>query len=40
VFFAVAEDSMVLLHGFIKKSRKTPQNEIETALNRMRGLRR
>lgn len=40
VFFTVAEDSMVLLHGFIKKSQKTPQNEIETALNRMRGLRR
>ena len=39
VFFTVEANSMVLLHGFIKKSQKTPQNEIDTALRRMKGLR-
>jgi phage-related protein len=28
VFFTVEAHTMVLLHGFIKKSRKTPQNEL------------
>src|SRR3989304_10552388 len=35
VFFTVDEDYMVLLHGFIKKSQKTPQNELKTALTRL-----
>lgn len=30
---------MVLLHGFIKKSGKTPSKELEIAEKRMRGLR-
>ena len=28
---------MVLLHGFIKKTRKTPKKDIDLALKRMRG---
>ena len=31
--------SMVLLHGFIKKSEKTPDKELEIADKRMRGLK-
>ncbi|MEM7492306.1 MAG: type II toxin-antitoxin system RelE/ParE family toxin [Pseudomonadota bacterium] len=39
VFFCAHDGSMVLLHGFIKKSQKTPPQEIETAIKRMRGLK-
>lgn len=39
VFFCAHDGSMVLLHGFIKKSQKTPQAELETADRRMRGLK-
>ena len=28
---------MILLHGFIKKSQKTPQKEIDLALKRKKG---
>ncbi|MBM9538799.1 type II toxin-antitoxin system RelE/ParE family toxin [Desulfobulbus alkaliphilus] len=38
VFFCSYEGNMVLLHGFIKKSQKTPINEMEVAVKRMRGL--
>ena len=31
---------MVLLHGFIKKSQKTPQKEIDLALKRKKGEER
>ena len=34
VFFTVDENQMVLLHGFIKKSNKTPKNELNTAMTR------
>lgn len=37
VLFCVAQGSMVLLHGFIKKTQKTPEHEIDLALKRMRG---
>lgn len=39
VFFCSHEGNMVLLHGFMKKSQKTPINEIEIAVKRMRGLK-
>lgn len=39
VFFCAHEGSMVLLHGFIKKSQKTPDKELDVAEKRMRGLR-
>ena len=36
VFFTVGDDHMILLHGFIKKSQKTPQNELKTAFSSVR----
>jgi phage-related protein len=36
VIFFVHQDSMVLLHGFIKKSQKTPQEDVDLALKRKR----
>lgn len=35
VFFTVDDEYMILLHGFIKKSQKTPQNELKSALSRL-----
>ena len=40
VFFTVDGDHMILLHGFIKKSQKTPQNELRTVLTRLGNYRR
>lgn len=40
VFFTVDSDCMILLHGFIKKSQKTPHNELKTALNRLGNYKR
>lgn len=37
VIFCVRAGEMVLLHGFIKKTQKTPTQEIDLALKRMRG---
>ena len=37
VIFCVHDGRMVLLHGFIKKSQKTPRHDIELALRRMKG---
>ena len=39
VLFCVFEEQMVLLHGFIKKTQKTPQPDIDLALKRMKGNR-
>jgi len=39
VFFCSHEGGMVLLHGFIKKSQKTADKELDVADKRMRGLR-
>ena len=33
-FFAVVDEEIVLLHGFIKKQQKTPQGEIDLAKKR------
>lgn len=38
VIFFVDGDQMVLLHGFVKKSQKTPTREIELALKRKKGI--
>ncbi len=40
VLFCVEEDCMVLLHGFVKKTQKTPQREIELAMRRKKGENR
>ena len=37
VIFCVEKDCMVLLHGFMKKTQKTPQPEIDLALKRRKG---
>ncbi len=39
VFFCLEKDNMVLIHGFIKKTQKTPDNEIETAKDRLKKLK-
>lgn len=36
VIFCILGNRMVLLNGFVKKTRKTPQNEIEKAARRMK----
>jgi phage-related protein len=37
IIFCVTHSQMVLLHGFIKKTQKTPIQEIDLALKRMKG---
>ncbi len=39
VLFTVEGPTMVLLHGFIKKSLKTPANELRTAQQRLANLK-
>ncbi len=39
VLFCIADGRLVLLHGFIKKARKTPEREIAVAVKRMKGRR-
>ena len=39
VIFCVERDGMVLLHGFVKKTQKTPPREIDLALRRRGGHR-
>lgn len=38
IFYSFHKSYAVLLHGFIKKSQKTPKKEILTALTRLRAL--
>ena len=38
VLFCVHEGHMVLLHGFIKKTQRTPRRELDLALTRKRAL--
>ncbi len=38
VIFAVVDEQMVLLHGFVKKTRKTPQPELALALRRKKEI--
>ena len=40
VIFGFAGDTMVLLHGFIKKTQKTPRHDRELALRRLRTVSR
>lgn len=40
VLFFVHDEKMILLHGFIKKDRKTPQSGIDLALERKRQVER
>ena len=36
VLFTIDGNIMILLHGFIKKTKKTPKNELKTALARLK----
>lgn len=36
LYVGISGNNIVALHGFFKKSQKTPTNEIETALGRLR----
>jgi len=38
VLFTTGESRMILLHGFIKKSQKTPKDDLELAKTRLRLL--
>jgi len=40
VLFMLDGGQMVLLHGFIKKTQKTPQGDIDTARKRMKEVKR
>ena len=39
VIFTLHEEFIVLLHGFIKKTQKTPANDLRLAKQRMLSLR-
>lgn len=38
VLFTTADNSMILLHGFVKKSQKTPKEDLNTAIKRKKNL--
>jgi len=38
-FFTIYQNRIMLLHGFVKKSQKTPSNELATAKRRLTKLR-
>ena len=38
VLFTAKAGQMVLLHGFVKKTQKTPDNELKAARNRLKKL--
>jgi len=40
IFFTVHKQTLVLLHGFIKKSQKIPAKELKTAKDRLSEFRR
>jgi phage-related protein len=40
VLFTIENQTMILLHGFIKKSQKTPTQELEIAQKRLNQLQR
>lgn len=38
VLFCISEDRMILLHGFIKKTRKTSKSDLDRAATRMKEI--
>lgn len=38
VLFCIAEGHMILVHGFVKKTQKTPKADLDIARNRMKEL--
>jgi phage-related protein len=39
VLFVIVDQTMILLHGFIKKAQKTPKPELDLAKQRLKTLR-
>lgn len=39
IFFILHDSIIVLLHGFVKKTQKTPNNEIDIALKRAKQIK-
>lgn len=40
VMFSVVGEKMILLHGFIKKTKKTPKPDIEITVKRLKGMKK
>ena len=40
MYCTVVDNRIIILHCFIKKSRKTPQHDMETGLSRLREVKR
>ena len=40
ILFTLCQDQMIILHGFIKKTEKTPKSDLDLATKRMKQLRR
>ena len=40
VLFTIENNQMVLLHGFVKKAQKTPRQDIDLAVQRMKKIHR
>jgi phage-related protein len=40
VLFCLVEDQMILLHGFLKKTRNTPKSDLELGKKRMKEVTR
>ncbi|MBA3440114.1 MAG: type II toxin-antitoxin system RelE/ParE family toxin [Pyrinomonadaceae bacterium] len=40
VLFSIHNDQMVLLHGFVKKTQKTPDSDLDLAMKRKREIER
>ncbi|OSQ48279.1 type II toxin-antitoxin system RelE/ParE family toxin [Thalassospira alkalitolerans] len=38
VIFCIADEAMVLLHGFVKKSQKTPKTDLDLAKSRKKEM--
>jgi len=38
VIFAVVDEQMVLLHGFVKKTQKTPKPDLDLATKRLKDI--
>ena len=39
IFFTIYEETMVLLHGFVKKTKKLPKTELKTAHDRLKSFK-
>ena len=39
IIFCTTEENLILLHGFIKKTQKTPNKELDIALKRKRNMK-